>query len=227
MLSEAENKRISQVGAGTPMGEALRRYWLPACLAEELPAADGAPIRVRLLGEDLIAFRTSDGAIGLVDAFCPHRRAPMFFGRNEECGLRCVYHGWKFDRSGACVDMPSLRQSSGQAPPPAARCSSTKVRIMPRIRRTKPGGASCGPIWVRPKRCRQRPITSSVASPPSSCSCRRTCSAATGCRRSKAGSTLRTRRFCTPATKGGLIRFLAEPESLIPRLDVERTDSGY
>jgi phenylpropionate dioxygenase-like ring-hydroxylating dioxygenase large terminal subunit len=76
-------------------------------MSSELPEKDGAPLRVRLLGEDLVAFRDTEGRVGLVDAFCPHRRAPMFFGRNEECGLRCVYHGWKFDHTGACVDMPS------------------------------------------------------------------------------------------------------------------------
>jgi phenylpropionate dioxygenase-like ring-hydroxylating dioxygenase large terminal subunit len=107
MLRPENNERITRVGPGTPMGETMRRYWIPALLSEELPERDGAPVRVRLLGEDLVAFRDSDGNVGLVDAFCPHRRAPMFFGRNEECGLRCVYHGWKFDRSGACVDMPS------------------------------------------------------------------------------------------------------------------------
>src|SRR5580704_12783584 len=107
MLKREENERITRVGPGTPMGNLMRRYWQPALLSSELPEADGPPVRVRLLGEDLIAFRGSDGTVGLVDAFCPHRRAPMFFGRNEECGLRCVYHGWKFDASGACVDMPS------------------------------------------------------------------------------------------------------------------------
>ena len=107
MLKREDNERITRVGRGTPGGELFRRYWLPACLSEELPERDGAPLRVRLLGEDLIAYRDSDGEIGLVDAFCPHRRAPMFFGRNEECGLRCAYHGWKFDRHGDCVDMPS------------------------------------------------------------------------------------------------------------------------
>src|SRR6202046_4805998 len=107
MLKPEENERICRVGAGTPMGELLRRYWLPALLSEEVQENDGSPVRVRLLGEDLVAFRDSKGAVGLVDAYCPHRRAPMFFGRNEECGLRCVYHGWKFDTSGACVDMPS------------------------------------------------------------------------------------------------------------------------
>jgi phthalate 4,5-dioxygenase len=107
MLAPEENERITRVGAGTPMGTLMRRYWQPALLSEELPEPDGAPVRVRLLGEDLIAFRDSSGAAGLVEAFCPHRRAPMFFGRNEEGGLRCVYHGWKFDRAGSCVDMPS------------------------------------------------------------------------------------------------------------------------
>ena len=97
MLSEEDNRRITRVGPGTPMGTLMRRYWQPAALSEELAEPDGAPVRVRLLGEDLIAFRDSAGTVGLVDAFCPHRRAPMFFGRNEECGLRCVYHGWKFD----------------------------------------------------------------------------------------------------------------------------------
>jgi phthalate 4,5-dioxygenase len=89
------------------MGTLLRRYWLPAMLAEEVPERDGAPKRVRLLGEELIAFRDSNGQVGLVDAHCPHRGASLFFGRNEEAGLRCVYHGWKFDVTGACVDMPS------------------------------------------------------------------------------------------------------------------------
>jgi phthalate 4,5-dioxygenase oxygenase subunit len=107
MLTPEQNARLTQVGPGTPMGKLMRRYWLPALLSEEVPEPDGAPVRVRLLGEDLVAFRDSSGAVGLVSAYCPHRRAPMFFGRNEECGLRCVYHGWKFDRSGTCVDMPS------------------------------------------------------------------------------------------------------------------------
>jgi phenylpropionate dioxygenase-like ring-hydroxylating dioxygenase large terminal subunit len=107
MLTPEDNERLVRVGPGTPMGTLLRRYWTPALLSAELPENDGPPQRVRLLGEDLIAFRTTDGAVGLVDAFCPHRRAPMFFGRNEECGLRCVYHGWKFAIDGTCVDMPS------------------------------------------------------------------------------------------------------------------------
>src|SRR5580704_11131451 len=107
MLSPADNERLTRVGPGTPMGNLFRRYWIPALLTEEVLEPDGPPVRVRLLGEDLVAFRDSEGVVGLISAFCPHRRAPLFFGRNEECGLRCVYHGWKFDRNGVCVDMPS------------------------------------------------------------------------------------------------------------------------
>jgi len=120
MLTPEENARLTRVGPGTPMGTLMRRYWQPALLSEELAEADGAPVRVRLLGEDLVAFRDTEGNVGLVDAFCPHRRAPMFFGRNEECGLRCVYHGWKFDKDGTCVDMPSE---------PPDSLFKTKVRI--------------------------------------------------------------------------------------------------
>jgi phenylpropionate dioxygenase-like ring-hydroxylating dioxygenase large terminal subunit len=101
------NERLTRVGPGTAMGEVFRRYWIPACLSEEIAEPDGAPVRVRLLGEDLVAFRDSAGSVGLVDAFCAHRRAPLFYGRNEECGLRCVYHGWKYDTLGNCIDMPS------------------------------------------------------------------------------------------------------------------------
>ena len=92
-----ENDRLTGVAVKNPMGILLRRYWMPALLSRELPETDGAPQRVRLLGEDLVAFRDTNGRVGLVDAFCPHRRAPIFFGRNEDCGIRCVYHGWNFD----------------------------------------------------------------------------------------------------------------------------------
>jgi phenylpropionate dioxygenase-like ring-hydroxylating dioxygenase large terminal subunit len=107
MLSEQDNDLLCRVGKGTPMGELMRQYWIPAVLTNELPITDGPPMRVKLLGEELIAFRTTSGAVGLIQNACPHRGASMFFGRNEEDGLRCVYHGWKFDVSGACVDMPS------------------------------------------------------------------------------------------------------------------------
>ncbi len=107
MLSREDNQLLTRTGPSSSAGDYFRRYWLPALLASELPAPDCPPVRLRLLGEDLIAFRDSQGRVGLLDEFCPHRRASLFWGRNEECGLRCVYHGWKFDTTGACVDMPN------------------------------------------------------------------------------------------------------------------------
>jgi phenylpropionate dioxygenase-like ring-hydroxylating dioxygenase large terminal subunit len=89
------------------MGNLMRQYWIPAVRSDELSDADGDPVRVRLLGESLIAFRDSDGEVGLIQNNCPHRGASLFFGRNEEAGLRCVYHGWKFAADGTCVDMPN------------------------------------------------------------------------------------------------------------------------
>src|SRR5207247_10054863 len=97
MLSESDNELLTRVGPGTPMGELLRRFWQPVLMAEELPEPDCAPVKVRLLGEDLVAFRDTDGRLGLIDGRCAHRQAHLYYGRNEECGLRCVYHGWKFD----------------------------------------------------------------------------------------------------------------------------------
>ncbi|MCA1646850.1 MAG: Rieske 2Fe-2S domain-containing protein [Chloroflexi bacterium] len=107
MLSRAENELLTRVGPGTAMGELLRRFWQPFALASELPGPDCDPIRVRVLGENLVAFRDSTGRVGLLAANCPHRGASLFFGRNEETGLRCVYHGWKFDTTGQCLDMPN------------------------------------------------------------------------------------------------------------------------
>jgi phthalate 4,5-dioxygenase oxygenase subunit len=111
MLSREENQLLTQITPGTPMGATMRRYWIPALLASELAEPDGPPVRVRLVGEDLVAFRDSLGRLALLDEFCPHRRASLFFGRNEECGLRCVYHGWKFDVEGRCVDMMNEPES--------------------------------------------------------------------------------------------------------------------
>src|SRR5262245_33180661 len=107
MLSEKDNAYLCEVGPGTPMGDLFRQYWLPAIRSDELPSPDCPPLRVMLLGEPLIGFRTTSGAVGLMQNSCPHRGASMFVGRNEEEGLRCVYHGWKFDVTGACTDMPS------------------------------------------------------------------------------------------------------------------------
>src|SRR5438034_9363696 len=111
MLTE-ENERLTRVGAGTPMGGLFRSFWLPALLAEEMPDPDSPPVRVTLLGEHLIAFRDSNGQVGLVDSYCAHRGANLFWGRNEEGGLRCVYHGWKYDVHGHCTDMPNEPSAS-------------------------------------------------------------------------------------------------------------------
>jgi phenylpropionate dioxygenase-like ring-hydroxylating dioxygenase large terminal subunit len=112
MLSQEDNEILCHVGPGTPMGNLMREFWIPVLTSDELAEPDGPPLRVRLLGEDLIAFRSTSGDVGMLATACPHRGASMFFGRNEEDGLRCVYHGWKFDVTGACVDMPSERAES-------------------------------------------------------------------------------------------------------------------
>jgi phenylpropionate dioxygenase-like ring-hydroxylating dioxygenase large terminal subunit len=115
MLSREDNERLTRVGPGTPMGDTLRRYWLPALLARELPEPDCPPVRVKLLGHELVAFRDTRGRVGVLDERCPHRQASLFLGRNEDCGLRCVYHGWKFDVEGHCVDMMNEPDEAGFA----------------------------------------------------------------------------------------------------------------
>src|SRR6266550_2212651 len=107
MLSKDDNEILCRIGPGPPTGDLTRQYWIPAARSDELPGPDFPPLRVRLLGENLIGFRTTMGKVGLIQNACPHRGASLFFGRNEEDGLRCVYHGWKFDVSGQCTDMPS------------------------------------------------------------------------------------------------------------------------
>ena len=143
MLTQDQNERLTRVGPGTPAGILFRRYWQPAVLSSEVPDRDGPPVRVRLLGEDLLAFRDSDGKVALVDAFCPHRRAPFFFGRNEDCGIRCAYHGWKFDRNGDCVDMPT-------EPGNDIMRERTKIAAYPTVERGEIVWAYMGPPELRP-----------------------------------------------------------------------------
>ena len=113
MLRKELNELLTRTGPGTPMGEMFRRYWIPAMLAEELPDNDCPPVRVKLLSERLVAFRDSEGKLGLIDEFCAHRGVSLWFGRNEECGLRCPYHGWKFNVQGECMEIPSEPEESG------------------------------------------------------------------------------------------------------------------
>jgi len=113
MITAEQNEYLTRTGPGTPMGALFRRYWLPVLLAEELAEPDGAPVRVKLLGERLVAFRDTSGRLGLISEFCAHRGVSLWFGRNEENGLRCPYHGWKYDVTGQCVDLPSEAEESG------------------------------------------------------------------------------------------------------------------
>jgi phthalate 4,5-dioxygenase len=126
MTSHAENALLTQTGADTPMGKLFRRYWIPALLSEELPEPDCPPVRVKLLSEPLIAFRDTDGKLGLISEFCAHRRVSLWFGRNEDSGLRCPYHGWKYDVNGQCVDIPSEPKGS-------TFCTKVKLTAYPCI----------------------------------------------------------------------------------------------
>jgi phthalate 4,5-dioxygenase oxygenase subunit len=119
MLTAEENDLLCRVESAAPMGRLMRAHWIPICMSEEVTEPDGAPVCARLLGEDLVVFRDSDGRLGVVGEHCPHRRASLALGRNEESGLRCLYHGWKIDVDGNVVEMPSE---------PAASCLAAKVR---------------------------------------------------------------------------------------------------
>lgn len=113
MISNEENQLMCRVENDAPMGQLMRRHWVPICLQEEVPDADGTPVKARILGEDLVVFRDSDGQVGVLDEYCPHRRVSLVFGRNEEGGLRCLYHGWKMDVKGNVTEMSSEPQASG------------------------------------------------------------------------------------------------------------------
>jgi phthalate 4,5-dioxygenase oxygenase subunit len=112
MLTAEQNELLCRVEGTAPMGQLMRRHWLPVCMSEEVAERDGPPVHARLLGEDLVVFKDSNGKIGVLDERCPHRGASLSFGRNEECGLRCLYHGWKFDVDGNILDMSSEPESA-------------------------------------------------------------------------------------------------------------------
>lgn len=124
MLTAEDNACLTRTGAEAPMGQYFRRFWQPVALREELPDPDGAPLRVTIMDEELVAFRDSQGRVGLIDARCPHHGAHMYYGRNEDCGLRCVYHGWKFDISGKAVDLPNV-------PPGRALHDTVRIKAYP------------------------------------------------------------------------------------------------
>ncbi|NBY17128.1 MAG: ring-hydroxylating oxygenase subunit alpha [Betaproteobacteria bacterium] len=126
MLSLAENRFLTQTSLGSPMGQYFRQFMQPIALSRELPQPDCPPIRLKILGESLLAFRDSMGRVGLVEPTCPHRGADLFYGRNEQCGLRCVYHGWKFDIHGKAVDLPNV-------PPGSAYHDTMRIRAYPTV----------------------------------------------------------------------------------------------
>ena len=134
MTTQEQNELLTRTGPGTSMGELFRRYWLPALLCEELPEPDCPQVRVKLLSERLIAFRDTEGRLGLIDEFCAHRGVSLWFGRNEEGGLRCPYHGWKYDVTGQCTEVPSMPVESGF-------CEKIKLRSYPLVEH---GGA----LWT-------------------------------------------------------------------------------
>jgi phthalate 4,5-dioxygenase len=128
MLRKEQNDLLTLTGPGTPCGKLFRSYWLPVLLAEELPDNDCPPVRVKLLSERLLAFRDSEGRLGLIDEFCAHRGVSLWFGRNEEAGLRCPYHGWKYDVTGQCIEVPSEPEESGF-------CQRIKLKSYPLVER--------------------------------------------------------------------------------------------
>ena len=148
MLNREETDLLCRVEGDAPMGQIMRRHWMPACLIEEVAEPDGDPVKVRLLGEDLVIFRDTNGKIGILDEYCPHRRASLVFGRNEDCGLRCLYHGWKIDVEGNVVEMSSEPPQSGFV---------EKVK-----HKTYPAHEAAGFVWARPKPCRNSRCRSSL-----------------------------------------------------------------
>lgn len=149
MTSREDNDLLTRVGPGTPMGALLRRYWIPAGFSSQIAERDGPPLRVRLLGEDLVLFRDSEGRAGLLDERCPHRTASLFFGRNEESGLRCVYHGLKFDVTGACVDAPCVPKCTPEQMANVQRALA--VKAYPCIERGDVVWAYMGPPELKPE----------------------------------------------------------------------------
>jgi phthalate 4,5-dioxygenase len=143
MITREQNEALTRTGRGTPVGGLLRRYWLPVLLASELPEPDCPPVRAKVLGERLIAFRDTAGRLGLVSEFCAHRGVSLWFGRNEQHGIRCPYHGWKYDVDGQCVDVPSEPADNGF-------CAKIRLEAYPCIERAGVIWAYLGPREARP-----------------------------------------------------------------------------
>ena len=151
MLTHEQNELVTRTGPGTPMGNLFRRYWIPFLLSEEVLEPEGPPVRVKLLSERLIAFRDTHGRLGLIDEFCAHRGVSLWFGRNEEGGVRCPYHGWKYDVFGQCLDVPSEPEESGY-------CEKIKLKAYPCVERGGIVWAYTGPPEQQPCRDGRQPV---------------------------------------------------------------------
>ena len=143
MLSATDNAYLNTSEPNTTMGNYLRCHWHPVALSEEVAKPDCAPIRLKVMGEDLLLFRDSKGNTGLIEPFCAHRGADLFFGRNEECGIRCIYHGWKYDIHGNCIDMPNV-------PKDAAYHGKIKIKAYPTQEFADMVWAYMGPPDIQP-----------------------------------------------------------------------------
>ena len=143
MLTQEQNEQLTRTGAGTLMGDLFRRYWIPALHGWEIAERDCPPVRVHIMGEKLVAFRDSEGRIGVIEEFCAHRGVSLWFGRNEECGLRCSYHGWKYDVNGQCVDLPSEPEETGMR-------KRIKLKSYPAIERGEVIWIYMGPPGLKP-----------------------------------------------------------------------------
>src|SRR3974390_3041343 len=143
MLKKEQSDLLTRTGPGTPAGRLFRSYWLPALLASELSENDCPPVRVKLLSERMVAFRDSQGRLGLIDEFCAHRGVSLWFGRNEQNGLRCPYHGWKYDHTGQCIEVPSEPEESGY-------CKKIKLKSYPLVERGGVLWTYMGPPELKP-----------------------------------------------------------------------------
>ena len=209
MLTCEENELVTRTGSGTPMGEAMRRYWIPALMSREVPEPDCPPVRVQLLGEPLVAFRDTQGRIGLLDEFCPHRLVSLWLGRNEESGLRCVYHGWKFDVAGTCVE---------QMNEPADCSFAHKIRT-----KAYPTVELGGVIWAymgTRSTCRHRRASSGRRCQRAIAMSRKWWRSATGCRPWRVASTPRMRRSC-------IAPFPPLPPGLVSRCQGRLSAAGH
>ena len=187
MLTKEQNERLTQVGPGTPGGELLRRYWQVLCPAGEI-TEEPPKKRVRLLGEDLLVYRGDDGAMYCIEEHCPHRGASLFYGFVEPGGIRCCYHGWKYDADGQCLEQPfepkqHARQSASAASLSGAEARRAAVRLYGPRSGARAAAAALGRAGARGR-------------PPQRSSCCR-CTTATGCRSRRTRSIPCTPTICT------------------------------